>query len=80
MAERTSVAGQIWPHLPHDDARVAKPSNRTVADAMWPSLSQERKVEEARRVRAQAEQKARSRRTADNLQTVLESLRREKCN
>jgi hypothetical protein len=54
---------------------AAKPD---LASAMYPALSQKRKVEEARRVQAEAEQKARSRRTADNLQAVLESLRRER--
>jgi hypothetical protein len=43
----TTAAGQIWPHLPHDDERLAKPSKSTVADAMWPSLSREAKAREA---------------------------------
>jgi hypothetical protein len=41
-----TAAGQIWPHLAQDDERVAKPSKRNVADAMWPSLSREAKAKE----------------------------------
>ena len=79
MADRpTSAAGQIWPHLPHDHARVAKPSKRSVADSMWPGLSAEAKAREAAQARAQAEQKARLQRTISNLDEVLNSLQREK--
>jgi hypothetical protein len=46
-----TAAGQIWPHLPHDDGRVAKQSKRTVADALWPSLSREAKAKEAAQAR-----------------------------
>jgi hypothetical protein len=78
MPERTTAAGQIWPHLPHDDERVAKQSKRTVADAMWPSLSRAAREQQTWEARAQAEQKERSRRTAENLQSVLDSLRAER--
>jgi hypothetical protein len=46
-----TAAGQIWPHLAHDDERVAKPSKRTVADALWPQLSQAAKAKEADQAR-----------------------------
>jgi len=49
-----------------------------LASAMYPALSREAKAREAQQVRAQAEQKARSKRTADNLQEVLDSLRKER--
>jgi hypothetical protein len=42
-----TAASQIWPHLPHDDERVAKQSKRTVADSLWPGLSREAKQREA---------------------------------
>jgi hypothetical protein len=74
MADRpTSAAGQIWPHLPHDDARVAKPSKRSVADSIWPGLAQE-----AWQVRARAEQKAEAKRMADHLQATIDAIRAEK--
>jgi len=78
MPEHTtppSAAAQIWPHLPHDDERVAKPSKHTAADAMWPALSRETKANEEREARAEAERKARLKRTAENLQEVLDSFR-----
>jgi hypothetical protein len=78
MAERTNAAGQIWPHLLHDDGRVAKPSTRTAADALWPSLSREAKAEAARQARWQEERKARNRRLADHLQETLDAVRRDK--
>jgi hypothetical protein len=79
MAERpTSAAGQIWPHLPHDDERLAKQSKRSVADSMWPSLSREAKAREAAQAWAQAELKARNKRLADNLQVTIDAVRREK--
>jgi hypothetical protein len=44
-----NAAGQIWPHLAHDDERVAKQSKGSVADVMWPQLSREQKQREADR-------------------------------
>ena len=49
-----------------------------LASALYPHLSQAAKVEQARQAQAQAEQKARLKRTADNLQEVLDSLRKER--
>jgi hypothetical protein len=54
---------------------AAKPD---LASALWPHLSQAAKAEQARQAQAQAELKARIKRTADNLQEVLDSLRNEK--
>jgi hypothetical protein len=45
---------------------------------MWPSLSQAAKTKQAAQVRQDAEMKERSKRTAENLQAVIDSLRREK--
>ena len=78
MAERTNAAGQIWPHLLHDDGRVAKPSTRTAADALWPSLSREAKAEAARQARWQEERKARNKRMVENLDEIIDAVRREK--
>jgi hypothetical protein len=36
-----TAAGQIWPHLPHDDERVAKQSKRSLAETMYPAQSKE---------------------------------------
>jgi hypothetical protein len=47
MAQPKSAAGQIWPHLPHDDEPVVKQSRRTLAESLWPSLSREAKVKDA---------------------------------
>jgi len=41
-----TAASQIWPHLAHDDERVAKPSKCSVADALWPAWSREQKAQE----------------------------------
>jgi hypothetical protein len=77
MTER-NAAGQIWPHLPHDDERVAKQSKRTLADSMWPSLSREAKQQEYWREWARAEQKARSKRMVEHLREINERLRQER--
>jgi hypothetical protein len=50
----------------------------SLADAMWPSWSRAAKEREAQEAKARAEMKERSRRTAENLQSVLDSLRRER--
>jgi hypothetical protein len=78
MAERTTAAGQIWPHLPHDDGQAAKPSQRTAADALWPSLSRDAKAQQAAQARWQEELKLRNRRLADHLQETIDAVRREK--
>jgi Skp family chaperone for outer membrane proteins len=49
-----------------------------LASVMWPALSREAKAQEARQARVQAEQKARNKRTAENLQQVIDSLQRER--
>ena len=49
-----------------------------LASALWPHLSQATRAEQARQAQAQAEQKARLKRTADNLQSVIDSLRKER--
>jgi hypothetical protein len=80
--EMPTAAGQIWPNLPHDDERVAKQSRRTVADAMWPSLSKEAKAKEASQTWAQAwarkEQRASNARTAEHLRQINERLAQER--
>jgi hypothetical protein len=79
MVERpTSAAGQIWPHLPHDDARVAKQSKRSVADSMWPSLSGEAKAQQAKNEQWQVEQRVEAKRMADHLQATIDAIRAEK--
>jgi hypothetical protein len=78
MPNLPSAAQSLYPHLAHDGGQVAKQSKRTLADSMWPHLSQTAKAEAARQARWQAEQKARSARTAENLQTILDQLRAEK--
>jgi hypothetical protein len=45
---------------------------------MWPHLSRAAKAEGQRQIQWQAELKERSKRTADNLQSVLDSLRKER--
>jgi hypothetical protein len=80
MAQR-NAAGQIWPHLPHDEEPVAKQSKPTLADSMWPSLSASAKREEAsqawEREWARAEQKARTKRMVEHLRQINERLARE---
>jgi len=49
-----------------------------LASAMYPSLSRDAKAKEAAQAQQDAEMKERSRRTAENLQAVLDSLRRER--
>jgi hypothetical protein len=49
-----------------------------IASAMWPHLSRAAKAEGQRQIQWQAELKERSKRTADNLQEVLDAVRREK--
>ena len=49
-----------------------------IASAMWPHLSRAAKAEGQRQIQWQAELKERSKRTADHLQEVLDSLRKER--
>jgi hypothetical protein len=49
-----------------------------LASALWPHLSQAARAEQARQAQADAELKARLKRTANNLQEVLDSLRKER--
>jgi hypothetical protein len=49
-----------------------------IASALYPHLSRTAREQAAAEQRAQAEQKARLKRTGDNLQEVLDSLRRER--
>jgi hypothetical protein len=49
-----------------------------LASAMYPHLSQAARVEQARQAQAQAEQKARLRRTIENLREIIDAVRREK--
>jgi hypothetical protein len=78
MAQPKSAAGQIWPHLPHDDERVANQSKRSLADSLWPQLSREQKAKEAWETRWREEQKARSKRMAQHLREINERLARER--
>jgi hypothetical protein len=63
-----NAASQIWPHLPHDDERVAKPSKRSVADALWPALSREQKARDR-------DQRLWDRINEHNRQVLLRNLR-----
>jgi hypothetical protein len=49
-----------------------------LASAMYPSLSRDAKAQEAKNERWQAEQKARNKRLADNLQATIDAVRRER--
>jgi hypothetical protein len=49
-----------------------------LASAMYPALSREAKAREAWQARAQAEQKERNKRLAENLQATIDAVRREK--
>jgi hypothetical protein len=49
-----------------------------LASAMYPSLSRRAREREAEQAKASEEQRARLKRTADNLQEALNSLRRER--
>jgi hypothetical protein len=73
-----NAASQIWPHLPHDEERVAKQSKPTLADSLWPSLSASAKREEAWQARWQAEEKARVKRMVEHLRQINERLARER--
>jgi hypothetical protein len=73
-----TAASQIWPHLPHDDERVAKQSKGSLGDALWPQLSKEAKQKEFWEARARAEQKAQSKRMVEHLRQINERLGREK--
>jgi hypothetical protein len=46
MAPR-SAAQSLYPHLPSAEREPVKQSGRSVADALWPSLSREAKAKEA---------------------------------
>jgi hypothetical protein len=74
-----SAAQALYGHL-KSGARepVQRRGEPSIGDAMWPSLSQQARQQQAREARAQAELKARSKRTAENLQSVLDAIRREK--
>jgi hypothetical protein len=41
-----TAAGQIWPHLAHDDGREVKQERTSLADSLWPSLSRAAKAKE----------------------------------
>jgi hypothetical protein len=49
-----------------------------LASALYPHLSREVKAQQAAQVRARAEQKTRSARTAANLQAAIDALHRER--
>jgi hypothetical protein len=49
-----------------------------LASAMYPALSRETKAREAWQVRAEAERKARLKRTADNLQATIDAVLRDR--
>ena len=59
-------------------ARSPSAAKPDLASAMWPHLSRAAKAEGQRQIQWQAELKERSKRTADNLQSVLDSLRTER--
>jgi hypothetical protein len=71
---RKSTAAEIWPHLPHDDERVAKQSKHSVADSLWPQLSREVKAKDAATAKWQAEQKAQNKRIAEHLRQIVERI------
>ena len=77
-----SAAGQIWPHLPHDDEQVTKQSKSSLAESLWPGLSASAKREEAAEAWADAwvrkEQKASNARTVELLRQMNERLERER--
>ena len=49
-----------------------------LASAMWPHFSREAKAKEAQQAKAQAEQKARLRRTIENLDEIIDAVRKER--
>jgi hypothetical protein len=57
---------------------MADRKHSDLASVMYPALSREAKAEEQRQARMQSEQRARSKRTVENLQSVLDALRRER--
>jgi len=59
-------------------ARSPSAAKPDLASAMWPHLSRAAKAEGQRQIQWQAELKERSKRTADHLQEVLDSLRKER--
>ena len=79
MAQSTSAAGQIWPHLAQGTPEPVKQRTPNIADAMFPSLSREAKREEASQAWARewvrAEQKASNARTVEQLRQINERLR-----
>jgi hypothetical protein len=78
MTERTTAAGQIWRNLPSAGPQPPQRKHSDLASALYPHLSQAAKAEEVRQARAQAEQQDRSRRTAENLDVILQQLRKER--
>jgi hypothetical protein len=51
---------------------------KDLASLMYPQLSREARQQAAEKQRVQAEQRERSKQTAENLQEVIDSLRRER--
>jgi len=77
MAPRT-IASQIYPHLPSVEQTRPQREQPRLADVMWPALSRGAKAQQAKNEQWQAEQQARNKRLADNLQATIDAIRAEK--
>jgi hypothetical protein len=77
-----SAAGQIWPHLPHDDEQVTKQSKSSLAESLWPGLSASAKAKEASqawvREWVRKEQRESNARMVEHLRQINERLKAER--
>ena len=73
-----NAAGQIWPHLPQGTPEPSKQRERSLGDALWPSLSREAKAKEAAQARWDEWRKRDRDSTLRLLKQINADLRREK--
>jgi hypothetical protein len=75
---KPSAAQSLYPHLPSAEREPIKQRERTLADALWPSLSREGKQREAAQARWDEWRKRDRDSTLRLLKQINADLRREK--
>jgi hypothetical protein len=81
MAQPKSAAQSLYPHLPSAEREPITQRPKSIADAIWPSLSREQKAKEAWQAEWEAEQRRRDKQLAADIRATrlaLMGLRRKR--
>ena len=70
-----NAAGQIWPHLPQGTPEPVERRQPSLADSMWPQLSQSARAREAQERRWANELAERNKKLAADLRELRMRLR-----